>query len=308
MTKGVLQYGVFALCLLCWCCSQKENKDGEESGPVVEKDAVAVVDSVEPKIAEQIVDTVVDVPEEQSPNIVYDTVMMGMDFRCYHYKGASKESSSEINFVIPINGNATVTKKIVHKIFEMPGLEDYAGGDLKQKLDDDFSVYAKSSDKEGETGTVEGDEEETEYFSSTLTVCPIDVVGGFLIMSLSQWEYYSSSLHPMWGCQSIVFSLASGDVVSQDDILENDKESRMVVAEKLVDLLKEYLEEEEVTDYGLDMLNDNFFFNDSELTYMYNPYEVAYYAAGAPELKLEKEWLKPYMKKDSELYKYWFKN
>ena len=84
---------------------------------------------------------------------------------------------------------------------------------------------------------------------------------------------------------AFVFSLSTGKQISQDDILDDIDSHRNLVANKLYELLQKnlgYDPEDLFVGNVMEMLNGNFYFTEDELIYMYEPYEVACYAAGEP--------------------------
>ena len=92
---------------------------------------------------------------------------------------------------------------------------------------------------------------------------------------------YTGGAHGMNTETCLVFSLETGDLLGLEDIFREDSMSA------LLGLLMEYVSEafEDPSDSGYLLVTDipvteNFSISDSGITFIYNPYEIAAYAAG----------------------------
>lgn len=98
------------------------------------------------------------------------------------------------------------------------------------------------------------------------------------------------------------FALPSGDILTQDDILQGNYREPMhlLMLRKIVEqdddvaLVKDI---EEKGYYPQEIYpNDNFYFTDSTIVYVFNPYDIGPYAFGEIEIELSFDELKDYIK------------
>lgn len=302
--KKLFLYGLFAIAFACVGCADNPKPENTEEVSLENKEKAIAEDkdsSINVK-TDSIVGEEVALAGKRGE--VRDTVIDGVKFRCYRFHFTSKDFEKTINFTLPILDNASVQEEIWKTLLK----DSYECKDLEHTLEDEFDNYwDEYSETAGQEANPYGSED---FYSMSWEIFPFFVDGGFVSFNSSVSEMFGGAMHPMWGAASYLFSLSTGKVITEDDVLDKSEESRYAVARKLYSLLKSNLEEEDDGD-DVDvsmMLNGNFYFTKDELIYRYVPYEVAYYAAGEPELSLSKDWLKPYLKVDGVLYEYWFKN
>lgn len=235
---------------------------------------------------------------------ISDTLIGGSPFKCYQYHFESPDRDLNYSVVLPVPEYDMAIAKIRRTLLG----EDY-NGNYEQQLREEFAAdsveAALKVPEEGEDPKAPFENED--YVSVTFEVFPQMIAEDLIIFSSYISEYFGGAAHSTWAFFNDVFNLSTGERITQDDILDASEEHRSIVAHKLYELLNEYTEGD---NYGEDdilgMLNDNFYFNKKELVYQYNPYEVAAYCYGAPDLSLSKKWLKPYLNPDGPLYQYWF--
>ena len=107
---------------------------------------------------------------------------------------------------------------------------------------------------------------------------------------------YLGGAHGLLYMSYYVFNLKDGSIVHQEDILQgNYKEDLQDVLE---DAVRDYLgaDWEDLDLFSMPDFNDNFRVDDNGITWIYNVYEVAPYAAGVVEGTLSWDQLKPYLK------------
>lgn len=244
---------------------------------------------------------------QQKNLIIADTVVNNAKFRIYSFEFESAEFSKKIYFLLPLIEDVAVRQMIWDSIIGW----QYSSEMLELELQEEVSMYMDRVADNPELVNAEKMDErysDIEYYESSWYVTPTFVSDEYIALTNYFSEYNGGAIHHQWGEVAYVFSLSTGKQISQDEILDDIGEHRNMIARKLYSLLKKYLNEEDdgdQVDVSM-MLNDNFYFTDKELIYMYEPYEVAYYAAGEPKLSLSKKWLKPYLNVDGPLYKYWF--
>ncbi len=302
--KMKIIYGFWAVAFACVGCADNPKSENTEI-VAAENEEIVIVEEKDSSFAikmDSIVEEVVAMAGKKGE--VSDTVISGVNFQNYRFHFTSKDFEKTINFTLPMLDNASVQEEIWTNMLK----DSYESKDLEQNLEDEFANYWNEySETAGQEANPYSSEE---FYSMSWNIVPFFVDGGCVAFNSAVWEMSGGAMHPEWGESSYVFDLSTGKTISEDDVFDNSNESRTAIANKLYSLLKAYLKEEETTedvDVSM-MLNGNFYFTKDELIYRYAPYEVAYYAAGEPELSLSKDWLKPYLKVDGVLYKYWFKN
>ena len=245
----------------------------------------------------------------QSKNlIVTDTVVYDAKCRLYSFEFESAEFSKKVYFLLPLVEDTTVRQMIWDTIVGW----QYSSQMLELELQEEISMYHDRVASNPELIDAEKMDErfsDIEYYESSWMVTPAFVSDEYIALTNYFSEFNGGAIHHQWGEVAYVFSLSTGTQITQDDILDDIGSHRYLVANKLYELLQKnlgYDPEDLFVGNVMQMLNGNFYFTDKELIYMYEPYEVACYAAGEPLLSLPKKWLKPYLNVDGPLYQYWF--
>lgn len=245
---------------------------------------------------------------QQKNLIIADTVVDNTNFRKFSFEFESAEFSKKIYFLLPLVEDTAIRQMIWDSIIGW----QYSSQMLELELQEEISMYHDRVASNPELIDAEKMDErfsDIEYYESSWMVTPAFVSDEYIALTNYFSEFNGGAIHHQWGEVAYVFSLSTGKQISEDDILDDIGSHRYLIANKLYELLQKnlgYDSEELFVDNVMQMLNGNFYFTDKELIYMYEPYEVACYAAGEPTLLLPKKWLKPYLNVDGPLYQYWF--
>ena len=107
---------------------------------------------------------------------------------------------------------------------------------------------------------------------------------------------YLGGAHGITNMTYIVFDLKNGSIVTQDTFLKGNYQEDLL--DLLTDAIYDYLgpEGEDQELFATPSFNDNFYVNDDGVTWIFNPYEIASFAAGTIEATLSWQDLKPYLK------------
>lgn len=107
---------------------------------------------------------------------------------------------------------------------------------------------------------------------------------------------YTGGAHGMYGETYTVFDLKTGEVVTEQDLLVDDCEEDLAVllGESLYDSLDE---EDYDAIYEEPTPNGNFYVDETGVTWVFNPYEIAPYAMGPIQVCVTWNNLKPYLRK-----------
>ncbi len=145
------------------------------------------------------------------------------------------------------------------------------------------------------------------------------VSGNFVFFSEKLLTYqlrytqYTLGAHANHRTQYLVFDLATGRPLRENDVFVVSDENRQGIAALLREAYKEFLAKDTMDRQGLTWnasalkMNGNFAVEKDGIVYRYNAYEAGPYALGALELKLLSYKLQPYLRKESPVYKLWFK-
>ncbi len=245
---------------------------------------------------------------QQNNLIIADTVVDNTNFRKFSFEFESAEFSKKIYFLLPLVEDVAVRQMIWDSIIGW----QYSSEMLELELQEEVSMYMERVADNPELIDAEKMDErysDVEYYESSWYVTPTFVSDEYIALTNYFSEFNGGAIHHQWGEVAYVFNLSTGKQISEDDVLDNIDAHRCLVATKLYELLQKnlgYDSDDLFVDNVMQMLNGNFYFTEKELIYMYEPYEVACYAAGEPTLSLPKKWLKPYLNVDGPLYKYWF--
>ncbi|MCR5071971.1 MAG: RsiV family protein [Bacteroidales bacterium] len=110
------------------------------------------------------------------------------------------------------------------------------------------------------------------------------------------YNEYTGGAHGMYSVVADVYDLTTGEIISEDDLFAEDFQSG--VKKLLAAAMEAYLAD---NDADPEMLfstpepNGNFCVSDTDVTWIYNPYEIAPYAMGVIELSVSWDDLKPFL-------------
>lgn len=109
----------------------------------------------------------------------------------------------------------------------------------------------------------------------------------------SSAEDYEGGAHGMYGETHMVFDLATGERIREEDLLDPDYD-REAFSELLYDRLMEDLDDEQEA-FGMPAPNGNFSVSEKGVTWYYNPYEIASFALGVVGITVSWADLKPFL-------------
>jgi Protein of unknown function (DUF3298) len=124
-----------------------------------------------------------------------------------------------------------------------------------------------------------------------------------LCLRLNNSEYYEGAAHGMYGVSMLTFDLNNGKKISMKDLfLPNTENALNQLGEKL------FYETNGKEDWffapGEFKLTDNFGLRSDGITFIYNPYEIGPYSAGAPEVFIPYTKLSAYINPNGILPRY----
>lgn len=227
-----------------------------------------------------------------------DTVINGYAFRSYYMLMEANGSSIQYSYLLPVANGNKVIDGIVCKLSGVKQgenvkdyLEDIAAQFVTKKVDDEYDMSVETYKN----------------------IMPVSVLDKYMSFS---FEYgYMDNMMAHFEPEGFVatYKLSNGDRLMQDEILSDSFDARLELARKLRSQADEDLGEFDPSNFDdpdaflvNEMLNNHFYFTADSLIYSYLPYEINFAAGFNLDCAVSKEWVKPYLKKDGELYKYWF--
>lgn len=141
-----------------------------------------------------------------------------------------------------------------------------------------------------------------EYYDSTY---PVYTKGD--ILEYSNCLYVDEGgAHGSYHSAYKAYSISTGRILSENDIFDmTEKNEKAIIAELIADFKRGY-DDVDLWCTEDDFLNGNFMIADDGVYYQYEPMDLAPDYVGAPRLRLSKEFLKPYVRKDGPLYGCWY--
>lgn len=270
MRKSILAVMLIATAL-CVACKQKGGSN--VNGPVP-------TDTLETATVSVTLDTLLRAPYALEVNLEMEYVTDGR---------LSEEVRNKINYEIIVGCLG----------------DDYAGAKIDEieprvtaDLVAQFSEYLWD-DETGEPLIDWFDSDSEVVYSSWHLVSAVgyEAPKGYISYTLGGDEYHYGAAHGYYYIGSMLFDLATGDLVHEDDLFVEGYRP------KLTELLETYVVNFE--DYEEDFLlvdsiepNDNFSVNEDGITYFFNPYEITAYAYGIVDITIPWDALKEILKPD----------
>ncbi len=105
----------------------------------------------------------------------------------------------------------------------------------------------------------------------------------------------------------MIYDLATGKRMTEKDIFSNVGKAKEVIEKYIWEQTTEWQsgEEEDASQVtNEDVFNGNYFLNEDKFFVCYN--SSVYFIPGGIDIEIPKEALKPYLKQDGPIYRYWF--
>lgn len=246
------------------------------------------------------VDTLVDFEYDE-----YTYELNGITFHTYEASDGDEEYESSASLTLPVPNGDKVLEKILRQVLR----DDIDINDIQGYLDKTYAPVeapaAQSSD----------DDEEEIKASTIWRIEPVLVLDKYLVMEVVDGYMDQFMAHHDILQSTIVFDRTTGDIMTRDDMFDEDADW-LKIARKFRESANEELGEFDGSDFAdpdgflVDEVfnRGDFYFNDDSLFFVYGPYEINYAFGFDVKMGVSKEWIKPYMNKEDYLYKYWFRN
>lgn len=184
-----------------------------------------------------------------------------------------------------------INEQLVKKIFDMEQLSPQAAADsFANQYTRDYRSNMAPLYREDRSDAMKRAWYEYHYTITTETQEPCDGIINYLITI----DYYEGGAHGITQLLTMNFDAGTGELVTLADIFGADYEGPLCA--KLLEALQdktgckdlEALHERGYL-YSMDMfVPENYIVGDDEVTFVYNPYEIAPYSEGRIELKVKR--------------------
>lgn len=245
-------------------------------------------------------DSIADAADNESMVVCHDTVINGFLYRSYFVEAEANDCSRSIYYILPVPNQNKILDAIVCNLTGTKSADD-----VKAHLENSIADFL----------SVNPDDEDFMKFSTYVNLMPVSVLDNYVsfINEIGYMDETMAHYEPEGGVYT--YDLATGERILQDEIFVDSHEDRLALAKKLRSQADEDLGEFDASAFDDpdaflidEMLNNHFYFTADSLVYYYLAYEMNFAAGFDIECAVSKDWVKPYLKKDGPLYRYWFEN
>jgi hypothetical protein len=259
------------------------------------KTAEPSADENEAKIEEMANDTLPDVDApavEEAPELEMQT---------YRVVKSAKGCSFTYHAVLPAD---TDNKAIL-------AIRDDVLGEISNgvDVDADFRRSAAKSVSMYQEAVADSTDEYFEYFEEydLDSIYPVFVADGFIAMAF--YSFYEVSTAPRNALEYHykMYDLATGKRMTEKDIFSDTRKAKNLIEKYIWEQTPEWQSGEEDDASQItneDVFNGNYYVSEDKFFVCYN--SSVYFIPGGIDIEIPKESLKPYLKKDCPLYRYWF--
>ena len=266
--------------------------------------ASAVVCSCKSKTAEPAVEENEATTEEITTDTIpeSDTVEAPkLEMKTYRVVKAAKGCSFTYHAVLPAD---TDNKAIL-------AIRDDVLGEISDGVDvtADFKRSAAKSVSMYQEAIADSTDEYFEYFEEydLDSIYPVLVTDGFIVMAY--YSFYEVSTAPRNALEYhyMMYDLATGKRMTEKDIFSDTRKAKNVIEKFIWEQTTEWQSGDEDDASQItneEVFNGNYYVSEDKFFVCYN--SSVYFIPGGIDIEIPKEAMKPYMKKDGPIYKYWF--
>lgn len=220
----------------------------------------------------------------------------------YNSKAFKRDSAYVIDITWPVFDETKGNTEFAIKLNQLvTGLLPFSNANVKQSVNEMIDSY-KSMEQEDDFGM---------YWTFTSDIGAYFPTSNIVSLVKFEWEY-AGGAHGNGVTLYYNIDETTQKVLTVDDLLiPGGKDKLNLIAEKIFRQDYQLGEEELLHEAGYWFenekfkLNENFLIDNDALQFTFNPYEIAPYAAGSPEVRIKFSEIKDLIRKDGPL-KYWF--
>ena len=284
MNMKNIHYVLFAILLSAVLCSCK----GKANESVADENEATMEEIAKDTLPESDTTAV----EEEAPEL---------EMKTYRVVKAAKGCSFTYHAVLPAD---TDNKAIL-------AIRDDVLGEISNgvDVDADFRRSAAKSVSMYQEAIADSTDEYFEYFEEydLDSIYPVLVTDGFIAMAYYAFSEVSTAPRSASEYHYMIYDLQTGKKMTEKDIFSNVGKAKEVIEKYIWEQTTEWQsgEEEDASQVtNEDVFNGNYFLNEDKFFVCYN--SSVYFIPGGIDIEIPKEALKPYLKKDGPIYRYWF--
>ncbi len=235
--------------------------------------------------------------KNQPVEVDFDTIKVVKDFDAQNNDGETiGKATIQINYVYPkyVSGKtpeeAETNLQKLTKLFNKLFLGNNNSTDVQEALDNYVEIYYNHFNKVVQEIALDVDLENEINFTHTL-IDSVNIVNDTIIALNVYMDNYEGGAHPIYANNYKNINLNNFSIITEDDIFVDGYKEKLteIIKTKLLetsfkDYITEETTEEDIKSYFNDFdkiaPNGNFLILDDGIKYIYNPYEIAPYAAG----------------------------
>ena len=176
-------------------------------------------------------------------------------------------------------------------------------------VDADFRRSAAKSVSMYQEAIADSSDEYFEYFEEydLDSIYPVLVTDGFIAMAY--YAFYEISTAPRSASEYhyMIYDLQTGKKMTEKDIFSNVGKAKEIIEKYIWEQTTEWQsgEEEDASQItNEEVFNGNYYVSEDKFFVCYN--SSVYFIPGGIDIEIPKEALKPYLKQDGLIYRYWF--
>jgi len=267
----------------------------------------AVVFSCKSKTAEP-----ADENEAKSEEVSNDTILetdttaveektFELEMKTYRVVKSAKGCSFTYHAVLPAD---TDNEAIL-------AIRDDVLGEISDGVDvtADFKRSAANSVSMYQEAVADSTDEYFEYFEEydLDSIYPVFVAEVFIAMAYYAFYEVSTAPRNAFEYHYTMYDLATGKQMKDKDIFSDTRKAKNVIEKYIWEQTEPWQNGEEESGEGItgeSVLNGNYYVSEDKFFVCYN--STVYFIPGGIDIEIPKEAMKPCLKQDSPLYKYWF--
>ena len=224
-----------------------------------------------------------------------------LEMKTYRVVKSAKGCSFTYHAVLPAD---TDNKAIL-------AIRDDVLGEISNGVDvtADFKRSAAKSVSMYQEAVADSTDEYFEYFEEydLDSIYPVLVTDGFIAMAY--YAFYEISTAPRSASEYhyMIYDLQTGKKMTEKDIFSNVGKAKEIIEKYIWEQTTEWQsgEEEDASQItNEEVFNGNYYVSEDKFFVCYN--SSVYFIPGGIDIEIPKEALKPYLKQDGLIYRYWF--
>ena len=237
----------------------------------------------------------------ESDTVTVEEKAFKLEMKTYRVVKAAKGCSFTYHAVLPAD---TDNKAIL-------AIRDDVLGEISDGVDvtADFKRSAAKSVSMYQEAVADSTDEYFEYFEEydLDSIYPVFVADGFIAMAFYSFYEISTAPRNAMEYHYKMYDLATGKRMTEKDIFSDTRKAKNVIEKFIWEQTEPWQNGDEDDASQItneEVFNGNYYVSEDKFFVCYN--SSVYFIPGGIDIEIPKESLKPYMKKDCPIYRYWF--